>query len=169
MEVSGDNECKELLTECLKVFNPFRGAYINIAYGSLPNGIAGRVNAEIETIRKRKKSGFFSKGSVRIKRKIKNNEFYIRINENLAKISDEKLRKEVVTDIIVHELLHIERKDLLEQSKNYRKRKHKKIHSSLEKEALQRLNKLRKLEGLKPLEKENYVENEIKRVVSNTE
>ena len=47
-----------------------------------------------------------------------------------------KLRKEVVTSVIVHELLHIKRKDLLEHSKNYRKRKHKKIHASLEAEAL---------------------------------
>ena len=67
----------------------------------------------------------------------------------------------------MHELLHIERKDLLEHSKNYRKRKHKKIHSSLEKEALERLNKLRELEGLKPLERENYIEREIVRRVSN--
>ena len=79
------------------------------------------------------------------------------------------MRKEVVTSIIVHELLHIERKDLLEHSKNYRKRKHKKIHSSLEKDALQRLNVLRELEGLKPLERENYIEKEIMRRVSSAE
>ena len=167
MEISGDIECKGLLNECLKVFKPFRGTYLNIEYGSLPKGIAGRVNAEIETTRKRKKSGFFGKESVRINRRIKNNEFYIRINANLEKITDEQLRREVVTSIIVHELLHIERKDLLEHSKNYRKRKHKKIHSSLEKEALERLNKLRELEGLKPLERENYIEREIVRRVSN--
>lgn len=169
MEISGNPECTELLTECLKVFKPFRGAYINIDYALLPKGIAGRVNAEIETTRKRKKPGFFRKGTVRINRRIKNNEFYIRINENLEKIDDGKLRKEVVTSIIVHELLHIERKDLLEHSKNYRKRKHKKIHSSLEKDALQRLNVLRELEGLKPLERENYIEKEIMRRVSSAE
>ncbi len=166
MEISGDIECKGLLNECLKVFKPFRGTYLNIEYGSLPKGIAGRVNAEIETTRKRKKSGFFGKESVRINRRIKNNEFYIRINENLARINNENLRKEVVTSIILHELLHIERKDLLEHSKNYRKRKHKKIHSSLEKEALERPNLLRKLEGLKPLEKDNYIEKEIERTVN---
>ncbi len=167
MEISGNPECKDLLNNCLKVFKPFRGTYINIDYALLPRGIAGRVNAEIETTRKRKNPGFFSKGIVRINRRIKNNEFYIRINANLEKIADEQLRREVVTSIIVHELLHIERKDLLEHSKNYRKRKHKKIHSSLEKEALERLNKLRELEGLKPLERENYIEREIVRRVSN--
>ena len=167
MEISGNPECRELLIECLRVFRPFRGAYINIDYTVLPGGIAGRVNAEIETIRKRKKPGFFGKETVRINRRIKNNEFYIRINEKLAGINDEKLRKEVVTSIIVHELLHIERKDLLEHSKSYRKRKHKKIHSYLEKEALEKLNKLRELEGLKPLERENYVEKEIEKIVSN--
>ena len=168
MEIGGDPECKELLNNCLVVFKLFRGAYININYGTLPKGIAGRVNAEIETIRKRKKSSFFVKETVRINRRIKNNEFYIRINEKLARINDEKLRKEVVTSVIVHELLHIERKDLLEHSKNYRKRKHKKIHSSLEKEALERLNLLRKLEGLKPLERDNYIEKEIAKSVNNT-
>ncbi len=169
MEISGSPECKELLNNCLKVFKPFRGAYINVDYGLLPKGIAGRVNAEIETVRRRKKPGFFRKGTVRINRRIKNNEFYIRINANLSEISDEKLRKEAVTSIIVHELLHIERKDLLEHSKNYHRRKHKKIHSALEKEALERFNTLRGLENLEPLGKKNYLENEIKRRVSNTE
>ena len=55
----------------LKVFKPFRGTYINIDYALLPRGIAGRVNAEIETTRKRKNPGFFSKGIVRINRRIK--------------------------------------------------------------------------------------------------
>ena len=169
MEISGSAECKELLTECLKVFKPFRGAYINIDYSLLPRGIAGRVNAEIETVRKRKKPGLFRKETIRINHRIKDNEFYIRINNNLAKIYDDKLRKEVVTSIIVHELLHIERKDLLEHSKNYHRRKHKKIHSALEKEALERLNTLRRLENLEPLGKKNYLEDEIKRRVSNTE
>ena len=167
MEISGNTECKQILKECLTVFRPFRGTYINIDYAALPKGIAGRVNAEIEMIRKRKISGFFGKENVRINRRIKNNEFYIRINEKLAAIDDEKLRKEVVTNIVVHELLHIERKDLIEHSKNYRKRKHKKIHSYLEKEALEKLNKLRELEGLKPLEKENYIEKEITKRVNN--
>ena len=169
MEISGNPECKNLLNNCLKVFRPFRGTYINIDYSLLPKGIAGRVNAEIETVRKRKNPGFFRKEVVRINRRIKNNEFYIRINENLKKITDEQLRREVVTSIIVHELLHIERKDLLEHSKNYRKRKHKKIHSSLEKEALERFNMLREQEGLKPLEKENYIEKEIVRRVNDAE
>ncbi len=169
MEISGNPECKNLLNNCLKVFRPFRGTYINIDYAPLPKGIAGRVNAEIETVRKRKNPGFFRKEVVRINRRIKNNEFYIRINENLKKITDEQLRREVVTSIIVHELLHIERKDLLEHSKNYRKRKHKKIHSSLEKEALERFNMLREQEGLKPLEKENYIEKEIVRRVNDAE
>ena len=167
MEISGNPECKQILKECLTVFKPFRGAYINIDYGVLPKGIAGRVNAEIETVRKQKNSGFFGKETVRINRRIKNNEFYIKINEKLAEINDKELRKEAVASIVVHELLHIERKDLIEHSKNYRKRKHKKIHSYLEKEALEKLNRLRESEGLKPLEKENYVEREIERIVGN--
>ncbi|MGC8533754.1 MAG: hypothetical protein ACP5MV_03980 [Candidatus Parvarchaeum sp.] len=169
MEISGNPECKELLINSLRVFKPFRGTYINIDYGFLPKGIAGRVNAEIETIRKRKIPRFFGKEIVRIRRRIKNNEFYIRINANLAKIEEENLRKQVVTSVIIHELLHIERKDLLEHSKNYRKRKHKKIHSSLEKEALKRLNALREMGGLKPVGKENYIEKEILSRVSNAQ
>lgn len=167
MEISGNPECKEILIECLRVFKPFRGAYISIDYGTLPKGIAGRVNAEIETTRKRKTSLLTGIESVRLSRRIKNNEFYIRINENLAKIDDKKLRKEVVTSVIVHELLHIKRKDLLEHSKNYRKRKHKKIHASLEAEALEKLNLLRKIEGLNPLKNKNYIEKEIAERVNN--
>lgn len=93
MEISGNPECKEILIECLRVFKPFRGAYISIDYGTLPKGIAGRVNAEIETTRKRKTSLLTGIESVRVSRRIKNNEFYIRINENLAKINDKKIEK----------------------------------------------------------------------------
>ncbi len=167
METSGNDECLDFLNDCLKVVSPLRGAYINIGYYDLPKTVLGRVTAEIEITRTKRTTGLFKRHVVTtVRRKIRNKEFYIKINRLFLKIENENFREEIIKSIIIHELLHIERKDLIETSKNYRKRKHKKIHSSLEREALSRLNALRRIEGLPELSRKNYIEKEISRLIS---
>ncbi|EFD92783.1 MAG: hypothetical protein BJBARM5_0457 [Candidatus Parvarchaeum acidophilus ARMAN-5] len=170
MEIAGNDECIEFLKDCMRVFPTFRGAYINIGYNDMPKKVLGRVNAEIEITRRRRFYGLLrTHSSLSLSRKVKNREFYIRINLLFTEIKDEKLRADVVKSIIVHELLHIERNDLIESSKNYGRRKHKKIHGALDKEALIRLNSLRKLDGLPVLDKKNYIEDEISALLSESE
>ena len=168
MEIAGEDECVGFLRDCLKVFSISQKVYIHISYYNLPKSILGRVNADIEIIKKKRFYGIFKQYTVtNISRKIKGKEFYIKINSIFLQIENRDIREEVVKSIIIHELLHIERNDLIETSKNYKMRKHKRIHRSLEKEAFLRMNLLRKVEGLKELDNKNYIEREISNLIKN--
>lgn len=68
-------------------------------------------------------------------------------------------------NVIVHEFMHIERKDLLELSKRYTKRRRgKRVHAGLEKEAFERYNRLREIEGLQRIRSERDLELAISQV-----
>jgi len=68
---------------------------------------------------------------------------------------------------MVHELLHLENKDLLTLAKNYKKRKKKKIHvKEFDKEVFERYNKLRELRGLPKIQKIEDLEFAIHKIIS---
>ncbi|OYT34546.1 MAG: hypothetical protein B6U87_01860 [Candidatus Aenigmarchaeota archaeon ex4484_52] len=97
---------------------------------------------------------------------VKPNEFEIFINQDLQKIKKEILRKEIVQHILIHELLHIENEDLITISKNYNKRKKKKIHiNKFDEEIFNRYNKLRKLKGIMQIQKREYLDMAIKKIL----
>ena len=167
MEISGEDECLLFLKDCLKVFKPFRGAYIRINYSDLPRNVLGRVNADLQITKTSRARGLFRRRkATKISRKIVKKEFYIRISSIFLRVIDTDLREELVKSVIMHELLHIERGDLIESSKDYHRRKHKKLHSNLEKEALQKINALRLIKGLDALDSDDYLQKEIKRLIS---
>ena len=92
-------------------------------------------------------------------------EYEMRINEKIKNINKEIIRKQVVQSIMIHELLHVENSDLITLSKNYKKRKKKKIHvADFELEIFERYNKLREKTGLpkiKKMEELKYAVNKI--------
>ena len=84
----------------------------------------------------------------------------------MQKIKKEILRKEIVQHILIHELLHIENEDLITISKNYNKRKKKKIHiNKFDEEIFNRYNKLRKLKGIMQIQKREYLDMAIKKIL----
>ncbi len=90
----------------------------------------------------------YGRAEPKIRRKI-SGDFEIKINEKLRKIKNPAMRKQVVQYVLIHELLHLENKDLLALSKSYGKRKKKRIHvAELEKMAFERFNQLRELTGM---------------------
>ncbi|MEM2388324.1 MAG: hypothetical protein QXW78_04305, partial [Candidatus Thermoplasmatota archaeon] len=76
-------------------------------------------------------------------------------NKNLKRIKRKAIRKQVVQYVIVHELLHIANEDILVLSKDYSRRKKKKIHvKDFKKEFFRRYNELRKLNNLPQISKQ---------------
>jgi len=100
--------------------------------------------------------------SVRVKPK----EFLIIINHGLQKVSNVALRKEIVQFILMHELLHIEHEDLVTLSKDYSRRKKKKVHvNEFEEEVFNRYNKLRESKGIMQIEKREHLDMAIQRIL----
>lgn len=105
------------------------------------------------------------KSSVR-KTTAKPSQFQIFINSSLQKVGNVALRKEVVQSILIHELLHIESGDLITLSKDYSRRKKKKIHvNDFKNEVFKRFNLLREKKGIMQIEKEEHLEAALSRIM----
>ncbi len=123
------NECENWLKECIKTFPKLKKYSIICNYKRISSKSLGRVKGTVQTQRTIDPESLLLEGEakIRIKRKT-TRDFKIEINRNLEKIENPMIRKQAVKYVIIHELLHIENKDLLTLSKNYKKRKNKKIH-----------------------------------------
>ena len=67
---------------------------------------------------------------------------------------------------MIHELLHIESEDLITLSKEYDRRKKKKIHiNDFEEEVFNRYNKLRELKGIMQIQKREHLQIAIQRIL----
>lgn len=100
------------------------------------------------------------------KKRLKPKEFKIFINEKLQRIKNPALRKQIVQHILIHELLHIESDDLITLSKEYGRRKKKKIHlKEFKVEIFKRYNKLRELKGIMQIEKREHLDIAINRIL----
>ena len=154
------DELAEWLHECRKVFPKLDKYKITCEYKKLPKNVLGCVG---ELVREIMPEDILLFGET----KSQNGEFEMKINEKLKKIEKEEVRREVVQYVMVHELLHLENKDLSTLSKNYKKRKKKKIHvKEFNKEVFERYNKLRELRGLPKISKFEDLEFAIHKIIS---
>lgn len=143
-------ECERWLKECKKAFPKLRRYAITCKYTKVPKNILGRIKGKIAIKRELdpEKLLLYGRTEAKTKRKIGGN-FEIEINPKLRKVRKYQLRKQIGEYVIVHELLHLENKDLLTLSKEYRRRKVKKIHKGeFEDQVLERFNKVRELNKL---------------------
>lgn len=100
------------------------------------------------------------------KTRAKPSEFSISINSSLQKVGNIALRKQIVQSILMHELLHIEAEDLVTLSKEYSRRKKKKIHvNQFEDEVFKRFNMLREKKGILQIEKKEHLEIALSRIM----
>ena len=100
------------------------------------------------------------------KRRLKPKEFKILINQDLQRIKNPALRKEIVQHILIHELTHIESGDLFTLSKIFSRRKKKKIHiNEFEEEVFNRYNKLRALNRIMQIQKREHLDIAIHRIL----
>lgn len=144
-------ECRKWLKHCLVVFPRVKRMRIEIAccYNRVPRNVLGRTRGELTVTRDINAESLLLKGvsDTKLKKKLVKS-FVIEINEVMQNIKNKEMKEQIVKSVIVHELMHVERKDILELSKNYHRRKRKRVHSGLENESFERYNELREAEGL---------------------
>ncbi|MDG6978338.1 MAG: hypothetical protein JRN58_04575 [Nitrososphaerota archaeon] len=152
VKVEGSSqECRKWLGDCLNVFPAVKRMRIEIActYKALPEGVLARTRGRVDLDRDVDAESLLLSGVSKVKqRRTLNKSFLIEVNSAMKGIEKVELRAQVVKNVLVHELMHVERKDLLELSKSYQRRRRKKVHAGLEKDAFERYNQLRALEGL---------------------
>jgi len=158
---------EEWLDECLTVFPEIRRKKINIDYKKINSKRLGYVSAKIERELNFDAEALLLGEDTNVKEKKKNpKEFKIFINDKFEKIKNIALRKQIVQNVIIHELLHIANDDLFTLSKDYKKRIKKKIHvNEFKNEVFNRFNKLRELKGIMKIEKKEHLEIAIQRIL----
>ena len=139
------NECIEWIDETRDVFPSLNRLAILADYKKMSQKKLGFVRAKIEQKIDFDPESLLLGNSNKIQgTKLNPKEFQIFINQDLQRIKNIALRKQIVQYILIHELLHIENKDLITLSKSYNRRKKKKIHvNNFEEEVFNRFNKLR--------------------------
>lgn len=139
-------ECRNWLKDCLKVFQRVTHMRIEMTcgYKELPKNVLARTRGRVTVDRDVDPESLLLRGvsNARSRRQLRRS-FSVEVNATVKKIQNEKLREQVVKNLLVHELMHIERKDLLELSKSYRRRRRRRVHAGLDKEAFKRYNELR--------------------------
>lgn len=149
------DECSEWLSECMKVFPKLKKYVITAGYSRAPQKVLARVKVRITRFKDIDVEALLLRGESKTKVTRKLDECYqIEISNRLREIENVEVRKQVVQHSMIHELLHIERKDLETLDKNHRRRRQKKIHvKEFEEEVFQRYNQLRELSGLPAIQK----------------
>ncbi|MEK6952628.1 MAG: hypothetical protein AABX29_06450 [Nanoarchaeota archaeon] len=160
-------ECISWLSEVREVFPKLDKKIILAEYKPMTNKKLGFVRAKIEQKLDFNPEALLLGEKVKIKNKrSKPQKFDIFINSNLQKIKNIALRREIIQHILIHELLHIENEDLITISKNFNKRKKKKIHlNNFEEEVFIRFNQLRELKGIMKIEKKEHLELAISKIL----
>lgn len=152
IKVEGSStECRSWLKDCLKVFPRVVRMRMEItcSYRELPKDVLARTRGHVTVDRDVNPESLLLGGvsNARLRRRL-HKSFSVEVKATVKRIQNERLREQVVKNLLVHELIHIERKDLLELSKSRRRRRRKRIHTGLDREAFKRYNQLRVVEGL---------------------
>lgn len=160
-------ECMEWLAEARNVFPGLDKKVVLAEYKRLGRKSLGCVKARIEQKTVFNPEDLLLGKSSEVRRvRVKPREFTILINQDLQKVRNIALRKEIVQSIMMHELLHIEQEDLVTLSKDYGRRKKKKVHiNEFEEEVFERYNKLRETKGIMQIEKKEHLEIAIQRIL----
>ena len=151
----------------MQVFPSLKRIKIECKYKKLPKNTLGRVKGKVLMKRDIDIEALLIEGKVKAKiKREKPKEYEIEINEKLKGIKKEVIRKQIVQHTIIHELLHIENEDLISLTKDYKRRKKKKLHvKEFKNEVFKRYNEVRKLNGLPPIERKEDLDTAIGKIV----
>ncbi len=157
----------EWLHETRIVFPRLDNKIILAEYKKMSNKKLGFVKANFEQISDFNPEALLLGKKIIIKNKrIKPKEFNIYINHELQKIKNPALRKEIIQHILIHELLHIESEDLITLSKQYGRRKRKKVHiKDFHDKIFERYNLLREKKGIIKIGKREHLDIAIQRIL----
>jgi hypothetical protein len=157
----------EWLNETLEVFPEIKRKKILADYKKIASKKLGYVTAKIPKDYNLDPEALLLGATNSVRKKIrKPRDFKIFINDRINKIPNLALRKQIVHYILIHELLHIVNEDLFTLSKEYNRRKKKKIHlNEFEDEVFLRFNKLRESKGIMQIEKREHLCIAIQRIL----
>lgn len=161
------NECSEWLNEVKLVFPNLKSKKIFCDYKKMSQKRLGYISTKIERKLDFDPEALLLGEQTKIrKRSLKPKEFSVFINSDLQKIKNLALRKQIVQHILIHELLHIEGEDLITLSKEYNRRKKKKVHiNDFEEEVFNRYNQLRELKGIMQIQKKEHLDVAVQRIL----
>jgi len=162
-----ESECIIWLNEVREVFPGLDKKIILTEYKKIVGRGLGYVKARIgQEINFNAEAFILGTNSKIRKKRAMPKEFYIYINNKLQEIKNPELRREIAQFIMIHELLHIEQKDLITLSKQYSRRKKKKIHiNSFENEVFERYNQLRERKNLPRIKEESQLKLAISKIL----
>lgn len=137
-------------------------------YAKIPKHIIRRVSSRITVMRDVDPEALLLEGRSDAVIKIKTGgEYTIQINSNIRKVRNPLLRRQVVHHTLIHELLHIENKDLITLSKAYGRRKKKRIHKKeFDEKVHARFNEIRAKSGMPPIKNMADADAAINKVLS---
>ena len=161
------NECQEWLNEASEVFPDLKRKKIEADYKQMASKKLGYVSAKIHQRLDFDPEALLLGESNNVKSKrLKPKDFKIFINAKLQAVKNMALRKQIVQHILIHEMLHIENGDLFTLSKDYNRRKKKKIHiTDFEEDVFNRFNKLREIKGVMQIQKREHLDIAINRIL----
>ncbi len=162
-----EDECSEWLGECLKVFPKLGKNVVTARYYRLPKKVLSRIkmyNLGLEDV---DVEALLLRGERKSEVKVDLSKFYeIQINRKLREIENKEVRKQIVQNIMIHDLLHAERKDLETPGKNKKAKQKKAYEKEFEEEVFQRYNQLRELNGLPAIQKKEDLDLAISKVLT---
>lgn len=161
-------ECRKWLKDCLRVFQRVKRMRIEITcgYKELPRNVLARTRGKVTVNRDVNPESLLINGVPNARsKKVLHKSFSIEVNAIAKNIENAKLREQVVKNVLVHELIHIERKDILELSKNYHKRRRKRIHTGIDDEAFNRYNELRAMDDLPKIASKRDLDESVSKVL----
>ncbi|MCX6802995.1 MAG: hypothetical protein NTY48_00295 [Candidatus Diapherotrites archaeon] len=155
------------LFDCRKVFSSIDKETVHSAYKDMNHKKLGYISAKIVKTPMFDAEALLLGTSTEVRHLVQAPEVYnIFINQRLSKIRHPLLRKHVVQTIMIHELLHVESKDLFTLSKEYSRRKKKRIHTNdFDAETFERYNQLRELNGLPKIAKQEYLDEAVHKIL----
>lgn len=161
------NELKEWLKECLTAFPEIKRKKICINYKKITAKRLGYVSAKIEREIDFDAEALLLGENINIKKKKKKpKEFKIFINDKFENIKNIALRKQIIQYVVIHELLHIANEDLFTLSKDYKKRKKKRIHvNNFDEDVFIRFNKLRESKGIMQIKNRKHLDIAIQKIL----
>ena len=129
-EESHEAELMDWLHEARNVFPKLDKSVIFCDYKEMSDKKLGFVKGKVAHIHDFDAEALLLGEKTTIRKKIvKPPEYGIFINSKIRKIRHPLLRKQIAHTVIIHELYHVEQDDLVTISKEFSRRKRKKIHT----------------------------------------
>lgn len=163
-----ENECSAWLQDCMKAFPKLKDYKITCKYARLRPNLVFTTHSSVTAIRNVEPEEVLLKGdsNVTITRK-ESKSFKMDLNQNIRKIRNPLLRKQVMQYYMISELVRIDNLELVTTVKEGERAKRKRMPKKEFDEKLRlKFNELRAASGLAPIGNMENVERAVSKILS---